>query len=169
MRSERFSAATIGAPFGVKGFVKLISHSGEYEHLAALDSYTVLRDGREQYLAVEEARDHGGAIIVKFVGIDSPEDAALLKGLQVLVDREHAAPLSDEEYYIEDLKGLSLVFGGEPLARVSDVVEGGGAELMEVVMNDGSGTRFIPFRKEFIGEIDPDAGTVVLLARWILE
>lgn len=169
MRSERFSSATIGAPFGVKGFVKLISHSGEYEHLAALERFIVVRDGREQLLSVEEVRDHGGALIVKFAGVDSPEDASLLKGLQVLVDRDQAAPLNEGEFYVEDLKGLALVFEGEAVARVSDIVEGGGAELVEVVMNDGSGTRFIPFRKEFIGDIDTDAGTVVLLVRWILE
>ncbi len=137
--------------------------------MAALERFIVVRDGREQLLSVEEVRDHGGALIVKFAGVDSPEDASLLKGLQVLVDRDQAAPLNEGEFYVEDLKGLALVFEGEAVARVSDIVEGGGAELVEVVMNDGSGTRFIPFRKEFIGDIDTDAGTVVLLVRWILE
>jgi 16S rRNA processing protein RimM len=123
---------------------------------------------------------------MKFVGIDSPETAKALAGAEMLADRSHAAPLKTGEYYIEDLKGLmvlGLAVGGqdslpestdapgdapEPvLGYITDIVEGGGGFLAEVRLPDGK-LKFVPFRNEFFGDINLEAGTARLLEPWIL-
>jgi 16S rRNA processing protein RimM len=129
-------------------------------------------------MRVEAVKVRGdGEVLVRFAGFDSPEKAKTLSGSEVIVDRKDAAPLGEGEFYIEDLKGLRLVAdrkaGGteKVFGIIIGVVEGGGGLLLDIQSGGDaadSGTRFIPFRKEFIGEVLPEEGTVVLRAPWAL-
>ena len=168
MLRKQFFAAHIGSPFGVRGFLRLISYSGSYEHLEPLQSLILAKDGLEQVFEVEEQVYKGNQFLVKLKGIDSPEAATQLKGMQLVVDLDQAAKLDKNEYYIEDLKGLELVFKGRPMARVLDVVETGPGELLEVKNLEDGKIQLIPFRNEFLGKIDIKAGSIELLVDWIL-
>jgi 16S rRNA processing protein RimM len=57
---------------------------------------------------------------------------------------------------------------GEVLGQVTDILEGGGGELVEMRLPTGE-FRLIPFRNEFFGDVSPEKGRAVLLCRWILE
>ena len=104
-----------------------------------------------------------------FTGIDSPEAAALLKGAEIIAERKFAAPLNEGEYYVEDLIGLEVVDKNEAsLGRITGMAEGGGGELAEVELFSGE-KRFVPFRKEFFGDVNPEKGKIVLLEPWILD
>jgi 16S rRNA processing protein RimM len=105
---------------------------------------------------------------MKFRGIDSPEAAKALKGMEILVDREDAAPLRQGEYYIEDLKGVEVCAGDEVLGEISAILEGGGGSLAELRLRTGE-IRLVPFRDEFFGDIDLVGRRAELLRRWILE
>ena len=106
---------------------------------------------------------------MRFSGIKSPEAAKVLKGAEVIVDRKYAAPLQKGEFYVEDLKGLEVVTAaGEPLGRISDMVEGGGGDLLEVKLPGGK-TRLAPFRNEFFGDVNLEEGKITLLEPWVLE
>jgi 16S rRNA processing protein RimM len=167
---ERFTAGLLGAPFGLKGFIKVRSLSGETEHLLALRQATVRQgDGLKVY-EVEAVAKSGPAVLIKFKGIETPEAAKFLSGAELIVNREEAAALGEDEYYAEDLRGIQVVTGdGEILGTVTGIVEGGGGELLEMLPLSGEKPVLIPFRKEFIGEVSPDKGRAVLLQRWILE
>jgi 16S rRNA processing protein RimM len=147
------------------------SLSGEVEHLLSFSS-VVLRTvkGEAVYRVEAAAPAAGGSVaLLKFTGIESPEAARELAGAELLVDRAQAVPLSKDEYYIEDLKALTVLLeSGETVAVVTDVVEGGGGWLVEARLEDGS-TRLIPFRHEFFGEVSLDERRIVLLKSWILE
>jgi 16S rRNA processing protein RimM len=164
---ERFVAALVGPPFGLKGFVKVHSLSGEFEHLLRLKQAVLRQEGREQVREVEAA-EGASSLVMKFRGIDSPEAAKILAGAELLVGRDEAAPLGRGEYYIEDLKGLEVWEGTEVLGSISDVLEGGGGSLVELRLRNG-GTRLVPFRDEFFGEVDIEGKRARLLCRWILE
>ena len=175
--TERFAAALVGPPFGLTGRLKIESPSGETSHLLGLKK-VVLRKGRggekgcgekggtEQEYLIEEV--FTAPLSVKFAGIDSPEAARALKGAEILVPREQAAPLSEGEFYIEDLRGLEVIAEGKTVGTISDVIEGGGGFLVEVLLVSGS-KRLVPFRNEFFGKVDPAAGWTELLEPWILE
>jgi 16S rRNA processing protein RimM len=169
--TETFVAGLVGAPFGLKGFVKVRSLSGEIEHLLRLGSVNLRREGKEGFWEIEEALPaQPPLVLMKFRGIDSPEVAKTLGGAEILVKREDAASLEPGEYYIEDLKGLMVYIApdGETLGVITDLIEGGGGNLAEVRLNGGE-RRLIPFRNEFFGEIDLPGRRAELLCRWILE
>jgi 16S rRNA processing protein RimM len=130
---------------------------------------TVRRDWGEKSFDIERFEEKGGSLLVKLRGIDSPEAAKSLKGAEIVTDRENAVPLGPDEYYIGDLQGIAVVSpDGEVLGQVTDVLEGGGGNLVEMRLPWGE-LRLVPFRKEFFGDVSPEQGRAVLLCRWILE
>ena len=165
-----FTLGQVGAPFGLKGFVKVKSYSGETGHFTQLDKVTLRQGEKEETREVAEIiSQDSGALLMRFAGIDSPEAARLLQGAQIIAGREFAAPLKKGEYYVEDLKGLEAVSGkGESLGHIIDVLEGGGGNLAEVELISGE-KRLVPFRKEFFGDIDFENSKIVLLEPWILD
>jgi 16S rRNA processing protein RimM len=189
---DRFATAVVGQPFGIEGFAKLKSLSGECSHLLGL-SRVVLRNGTGEKEYCIEAMKQGGSVpgsapllFVKFSGIDSPEDVKKLVGCELLVTRAAAAPLEDGEFYISDLKGLkvycptseatgeSAASGEYPhyIGEITDIIEGGGGLLAEIrLFADGSEGRvcLVPFRAEFFGDVSVQQGSALLLKSWILE
>jgi 16S rRNA processing protein RimM len=165
----------VGAPFGIAGRVKIQSLSGEIDHILALKTVVLRQEGREKSYVVEESTPT--PLTMKFAGIESPEAAKTLKGAEILVDRSQAAPLDEGEFYIEDLLGLKVFLrkapetsgspGNEsPVGEITNIIEGGGAFLVEVALPTGE-KKLIPFRNEFFG--DPEQGRIELIQGWILE
>jgi 16S rRNA processing protein RimM len=177
---EQFVAGVVGAPFGLKGFVKVRSLSGEIDHLLKLQSVTLRQGATERIWEIEESAAVFPAAALKFKDIDNPEDAKILSGAELIVSREQASPLKKGEYYIEDLRGLEVLApsegieapGGaqspEILGHIADIIEGGGGNLAEVELLTGE-TRLVPFRDEFFGEVNLKTRKIALLNRWILE
>jgi len=167
--TERFIAGLVGAPFGLKGFVKVRPFSGDIEHLLKLQSVIIRQDSKERLLQIEESEASPPVVLLRFAGFDSPEAAKALGGAQLLVDREQASPLGAGEFYVEDLKGLSVTApDGEIVGHVTDIVEGGGGELAEIRLNNGE-LKLVPFRQEFFSEISLEKGMATLQNVWILE
>jgi 16S rRNA processing protein RimM len=162
--TEKFIIGLVGAPFGVKGFVKVRPCGGEIGHLLKLESVIVSKDGKERFLQIEESAPHTNqAVLIRFAGIDCPEKAKSLNGAKLLAGREQANPLKTGEFYVEDLKGLEVTIG-----HITDIIEGGGGEMAEIKLSSGE-TKLVPFRREFFSEISPEKGKVTLQNLWILE
>jgi len=173
--TEKFVVAVVGAPFGVEGFVKIRSLSGETGHLENLQSVTLRQDGKEKTVIVEKCSPHGNAgksneavLLMRFKGYETPEKAKELCGAELVAGREHASPLAPGEFYIEDLKGVSVYSpDGEKIGCLKNIVEGAG-ELAEIALENGQ-TRFVPFIEEFFAEIKPEINRITLKNLWILE
>jgi 16S rRNA processing protein RimM len=171
--TDRFVAGLIGAPFGLKGFVKVKPLSGEIDHLLKLQSAVLRQKGTEKPVKIEECAPALSQVVMKFAGIGSPEAAKALSGAELLVRREEASPLGPGEFYVEDLKGLAVAAAGsgendEILGYVTGIVEGGGGDLVEIRLSTGE-FKFVPLRKEFFVPVKPETGRLILLERWILE
>ncbi|MDR2402761.1 MAG: ribosome maturation factor RimM [Spirochaetaceae bacterium] len=166
---KQFVVGLLGSPFGLKGFIKVRSLSGEYGHIRRLRSVTVRRNGEEEEREIEASAPTASGLAVKFRGIDTPEAARTLQGAELVTGREGGVPLQEGEYYVEDLKGIRVLSPqGETLGLIQDVVEGGGGDLLELRLSGGE-SRLVPFRKEFLGDLSLETGTAVLIHPWIIE
>jgi 16S rRNA processing protein RimM len=170
--TNRFVIGLVGAPFGLKGCVKVRPLSGETDHLLKLGSVILRRDGTEKTMNIEASSLVLPQVAIKFAGIDGPEAAKTLGGAELIAGREQASPLKPGEYYVEDLRGLAVIAGdsqnGGILGHITDIVEGGGGDLVEIRLSTGE-FKFVPFRNEFFAPVDLKSGRVRLLERWILE
>lgn len=166
--NNRFVVGVIRGPFGVKGYAKVQSLSGETGHLESARSVVLCKDGVERSLPVEDTQGSGPSFLMKFAGYDAPETVKALNGWSILLPRDQGAPLAVGEYYVEDLKGCPVLLEGTRIGEISDVLEGGGDQLIEVRL-DGGELKLVPFRKEFWGDVDVHSRTAVLLVGWILE
>jgi len=164
--TERFVAALVGPPFGLTGRLKIESTSGEKDHFLGLKKVALRLGHLEKEYVIEDI--FTAPLSVKFAGIDSPDAAKTLTGAEILVPREQAAPLREGEFYIEDLRGLKVIAESKTIGIISDVIEGGGGFLAELLLASGE-KRLVPFRNEFFGSVDPVSGQVELLTSWILE
>lgn len=162
--------------FGLEGFIKIESCSGEYEHFLNLKEIKLQLPSKgtetqppELFYQVEECVVRNADALLKLRGIDSPEAAKKLHGADILVPRDMACPLERGEFYINDLCNSDLVYKGNSVGTIADVVEGGGGLLLEVSEAATGRTVYIPFRSQFIGKINIPAKQIELMHRWILE
>ncbi len=109
-----------------------------------------------------------GNLVLYFEGYDSPEAVRSLAGMDIVVPVEKGAPLRQGEWYVRDLVGLKLVASGKTVATVAGVFDGAADPCLEASMPGGR-VVLVPFRKEFVGTVDLEAGTAELLAPWVLK
>ena len=179
-QNRKLVIGKIRTSYGVKGHVKIFNFSGENDHFFNLEKISLEQGNRKEILKVENVFAHGNDLILKFEGIESPEEAKKYIGWEIWVPRENASVLRDGEYYIADLYGCELVGvsadGEEP--RLYGVVrsvlyESGTSDYLEIEsgeLDDKNRKKvfLIPFRKEFIGKVDTAGRTIELLAEWII-
>lgn len=154
---------------GVRGAIKLESWCNTPEDLASLGRiYLCEGEGEYRVLKVRRAKVHGGFVLAEIYGIDSIEQAQLLKGSVVYADREDIE-LSEGETFIADLIGLPVIDleSGETLGVVTDVLNLGASDLYE--LDTANGKRLIPAVPEFIKEIDLERGIYVSLIEGMLD
>jgi 16S rRNA processing protein RimM len=104
---------------------------------------------------------HKGGIVLHFAGVDSITDAEQLAGLIVAVPRSERVPLPEDEVYISDLIGCTLVDVARADAPVvvgpiEDVERAVGAAPM-LIVHGSRGEVLIPFAKIYLRKVDLDA------------
>lgn len=159
----------IKSAFGINGKVKVFSYSGETDHFFCLSSVILEKNGRRREVEVESVERHFGELLVKFKGIDTPEDAKALSGCDILVPREQASRLKNGEVYAADLIGMKLMYDNQEAGVVLSVSEGSQAVLMEVECSDGK-RRIIPLLRDvFVESPDVEKGTIKLLMKELVQ
>lgn len=102
---------------------------------------------------------HKGGIVLHFAGIDSISAAEELNGLIVAVPRSARVPLGQNEIYIGDLVGCTLVdvAAAAPVlvGEIEDVDRSAGPVPL-LVVRGGSGEVLIPFAKTYLRTLDLD-------------
>jgi len=169
---ELLAVAKLGAPKGINGFLKLHSYSGEFGHLKKLRDVLLAPEDRPDLgKRVRIRGTEGGSVSLSmgFEGYDSPETARALTGMELFLPRSSASPLKKNEWYIRDLIGLKLVYMKKTAGVIEAVLDGGADPLLEVRLDDAGRKILVPFRSEFVGEVDCESGFMELTAGWLLE
>ena len=78
------------------------------------------------------------------------------------VTRENAVALEEDEYYIADLLGLTIVDdSGVTIGTLENVIETGANDVYEVLTQDG-GRILLPAIKECILDVDTEEGIILV-------
>ena len=150
---------------GSDGEITVKVVSGEAARWVRL-SRVVLRRSKagveETPRVVESARAYRDRLVLKLGGVNDANDAAALRGSDVLAPAEDVPRLPKDMYWVQRLVGARATDAvlGE-LGRVTDVIEAGGGDLL-LVEDDRGVETLIPMVKEFVTEIDESAKTIRL-------
>ena len=123
----------VGAPFGVRGWIKLRSHTDPPERLLEHRSLVLGRGSVWQSYRIEASGRSGGALTVKLTGIEDRDQAQALRGAQVCVPRSELPQREIRDFYRADLIGCEVVnLEGIVLGDVQHFIETPAQVLMVV-------------------------------------
>lgn len=143
----------IGAPYGVRGWVKVHSYTDPIDNLFGYSLLLESPKGNWQPIKVEQFKAHGDGFVAKLAMIDDRDQAALITNAQIAVMRDALPELEEDEHYWADLHGLA-VYNQEDvhLGLVVDVFATG---ANDVIVVQGTKEYLIPYALgSFVLEVD---------------
>ena len=150
MRLQFLEAGEIVTTHGVRGEMKVLPWADGPEFL--LD-FNRVRIANTDY-KVESCRVQKTCNLLKLKGIDTMEDAQLLRGKPVLVYREDADP---DAIFVAELIGVDVFAEGVQIGKIADVLDYPGNKVYVV---RGEHEYMIPAVKHFILSTDMQAGVM---------
>ncbi len=150
----------VGAPFGVRGWIKLRSHTDPPERLLDHRNLRIGRGSAWKDYRIEASGRSGGALTVKLRGVEDRDQAQALRGAEVCVPRSELPQRDDRDFYRADLIGCDVLnLEGLALGRVLHFIETPAQVLMVV---RGAKEYWIPAVPRHLRRVDLPARRVVV-------
>ena len=151
---SRITVGYIVRAKGVRGEVKVEPLTHSIERFDLLSKIVIERgDEPLRDLVVEHWRPDPPGVLIKFGGIDSPEEAreSVVKGY-ITVARDEVAPLPGDQYYVFDLIGCDIEDeSGTHLGALVDVREMPSTDVY--VVNTGDEEVMVPAVRHFVVDV----------------
>ena len=153
---QMLRVGVITSTHGVRGEVKVFPTTDDAKRFKTLKK--VILDGREPLeLSIEQVKFFKNMVILKFKGYDNINDVETWRQRDLLITRDQAVELKEDEYFITDLIGLTVVNEEEVvLGRVKDVLETGANDVYVVELTGGK-ELLLPAIKDCILNVDLEA------------
>lgn len=158
----RLTVGIIVGTHGVHGDLKMRILTDDPEHLKSIK--TVYLGERDTPLALRHVRLTNDGALISIEGTDSPEAGARLNGLAVKISGADARPLEEGEYFLFQIIGLTAYSeDGETIGIVNDLIETGAHDVLVIGDRaDSSEDLLVPNHPEFVLELSPEEGKVVI-------
>jgi 16S rRNA processing protein RimM len=157
----RIVLGRVTGPFGVRGWVKVLSFTEPREQILEYPRWTAdLTDGTCRELRPAEGKLHGKGLVVQLEGIEDRSAAIALGRPELWVDRGELPVLKAGEYYQADLIGLEVVnLAGVRLGRVDHFIDLPANPVMVVA---GERERWLPVGPGRLLRVDPARGRITV-------
>ncbi len=179
MRSKRqadmqdyLQVGVLTKPHGVRGAVKVFPTTDDRTRFKKGLTFYLKGKKETKTVKVENVQFFNQYVILKLDCFTTPEEAAPYQGCALLVDRENAVKLEEDEYFLADLEGMKVVTEeGIELGVVDRVMPTGANEVLIVRAFGGvfDGVEvpegeevLLPSIKECIKRIDPGEGRITV-------
>ena len=153
---------TVGRPWGTKGQFLVDPHGSDPAFLLARGRLRLRRRGRlDAEYPILASHRAGGRLVVGVEGCASPEDAALLRGAEVLIPAGEFEPAPEGSFYPHELTGLAVLLpDGGAVGVVERVLATAGPDLLRV--RSAEREILIPFVESICVRVDLAARTIVI-------
>ncbi len=156
----------IAGVYGVRGWVKIISHTDPIDNIFEYSPWQVMVKGQWREWLADDGRAHGKGIIAHLQGLDDREQARELTGSDIAIRRSQLPPPAPGEYYWADLVGLAVItVDGVGLGTVDHLLETGANDVLVV---KGDRERLIPYLPDAVVK-DIDLALGVIRVDWSPE
>lgn len=150
-------------PHGIRGEIRVISHADSPLLFDAVPCVWLAPPaGRPRRYEIAKWRRHKGMVLVLLAGVDDRDKAEALRGHELLVHADDLPDLDDGEVYLHEIVGLTVrTEDGSFSATIAGFVDTPEQETW--VLEDDQGREVLfPAVEEFLGEVDLDAGVIVI-------
>jgi len=163
--AQRVPLGVLVKPWGTRGEQTVHLYNKASDLLERVDAVFVSGEVSDEVfeariVGIQSARWVGKRYVIHLEGIDSIEDADVLRGLELSVPEELLPELDEEdEYYVRDLLGMAVVdAAGEPVGTLDDVLSTAGNDVY--VVRGESGESLIPATDEYVLDVDLQARVI---------
>jgi 16S rRNA processing protein RimM len=159
----------IAGPYGIKGWVKVQPFGDDPLRWREMPCWWLAPTQTDawQCLTLEHFRAQGSHLVAAFVGVTDRHAAQALQGFLIGAPRENLPRVADNEFYWDDLIGMTVVNAeNESLGTVAGLIETGANDVLRVVDAEGV-ERLLPFVEAVVRKVDLSLRRIDVL--WSLE
>lgn len=145
---------------GIKGEVKLQSFTADP---GAIARYGPLRTGSGETVEIARLRPQKQGFIANLEGVNDRNRAETLVGSDLFIERAKLPAPAENETYVHDLVGLTVVTrDGTQFGKVVDVTNFGAGDLLDIEQPGQGATVLIPFSDEFVPDVNLAKGRITI-------
>lgn len=138
MKEDFLRVGVIANTHGIRGEVKVYPTTDDIKRFGDLKEVILDTGSNHMTLTVSGVKYFKNMVILKFKGIDNINDIEKYKGKDLLVARENAVPLGENEYFIADLIDMEVYDEKEErLGVLKDVMQTGANDVYVIMLEDG--------------------------------
>ena len=138
MEDNRLRVGVITSPHGVHGEVNVFPTTDDAKRF--LDLKKVYIDTKKGIIEceIENVKFFKNMVILKFKDRDDRNEMERYRNCDLLIDREDAVPLGEDEYFICDLIGLDIIDEeSNKIGVLKDIMTSAANDVYVVEKNDG--------------------------------
>ena len=153
--------ARVGAPFGIKGWLKLQVFTHSPDSLDAYASWLLNCPTGWEEFELEDFAVNVKGVVAKLKGCDDRTAAEKLVKREIGIPRDALEKTGDGEVFWFDLIGCDVVnTAGNKLGKVETLMETGANDVL--VVKQGSEETLIPFIDDVIVKVDREAKQITV-------
>ncbi|WP_246473083.1 ribosome maturation factor RimM [Pelagibacterium limicola] len=157
---KRILMGRIGAAHGIKGEVRIASHTEDPLAIASYGPFETDRPGLT--VSITRARLAKNVVIASLEGIFDRNAAERLNGVSLFVSRERLDAPDEDEFYHADLIGLEArLEDGSVLGVVTAVSNFGADDLLDVRLRETGKSVYLPFTRAVVPQIELGKGYLI--------
>jgi len=167
--SEKIILGRITGVYGVKGWVKIFSHTDPMESIVDFNPWYIRAEGRKQAawtkVKLKAGKRHAKTVVAKLEHCNDRDQAMVYVGTEIAVELQQLEQQREKDaYYWRDLIGLRVINQqGIELGVVKKLLETGANDVLVVVSEEDGETkeRLIPWTIDIaIVEVDIEKGLI---------
>ena len=160
--NDYLRVGVISSTHGISGEVKVYPTTDDANRFKDLKE-VILDTGKTNItLEVEHVKFFKQMVILKFKGIDNINDIEKYRGKDLLVTRENAVELDEDEYFISDIiESEVLDEEGTKLGVLAEVLSTGANDVFVVNTNE-SKEILIPYIKDCVLDINLEEKKIIV-------
>lgn len=158
--TKKLHIADIRTAHGIRGLLKLAIY---LENPKDIENYNPIQgnDGEKYTVILKNAIK--GEWLAEVNGISDRNQAELLRGIELYIDRDQLPETEGDEIYLEDLVGCDAInTEGHKIGDIISVDNFGASDLIEIKPIDGTKTFYLPIAEPYVQDIDIDQKIVVI-------
>lgn len=160
-QTMRLQVARIGKPHGIRGEVTVQVLTDNPEERFTAGEELIVVDGPVKTLTVKNARWNKTILMLSFKEINDRNQAETLRGARLEIEVSDEPEDESDEWYEHELLDLKVMLDGQQVGVITALRTNPAQDLL--VFEDAEGNEiYLPFVDEFVPEIDPEAGIVVI-------